>query len=37
MPGLLPGIHDLRCTADEIVDGLAAPGHDTLRDAGNSN
>jgi small subunit ribosomal protein S10 len=28
MPGLVPGIHDLRWTKDEDVDGRDKPGHD---------
>jgi hypothetical protein len=28
MPGLGPGIHDLRAHQDQVVDGRARPGHD---------
>jgi hypothetical protein len=28
MPGLVPGIHVLRATIKEIVDGRVKPGHD---------
>jgi len=28
MPGLVPGIHDLRCWRKKVVDGRDKPGHD---------
>jgi hypothetical protein len=30
MPGLVPGIHVLKCCKTEDVDGRDKPGHDQL-------
>ena len=31
MPGLVPGIHVLRCSNEKGVDGRVKPGHDELQ------
>jgi hypothetical protein len=30
MPGLVPGIHVLRCSSKKDVDGRVKPGHDKV-------